>query len=56
MGLLNTESVCVLCQFFYVIVHSTKLHDVSLNYLNKTTEIHAAYTKIHDEGTERTGK
>ena len=35
-------------------VHSTKLHDVSLNYLNKITEIHAAFKKklIHDERTE----
>ena len=41
---------------FYVLVHSTKLYDVSLNYLNKTTEIHATYTKISDERTKQTGK
>ena len=45
--------------FFYVIVHSTKLHDVGLNYLNKTTEIHAAYKKNYfmmKEPNERANK
>jgi len=50
-------SVCMcFMPVFYITVHSTKLHDVSLNYLNKTTEIHAAYAEIYDERTERTAE
>ena len=36
-----------MCFMPVFMVLSTKLHDVSLNYLNKTTEIHAAYKKIN---------